>query len=332
MYRAFVFLAFMAASSLLWFVSVPQLVDAQTTGAPPLSVDASPQHPAPYQTVTLTPSSTVIDIASSAIRVTINGKTYYQGSGGTPVTVPVAGPGSTTDVIVYATTGGQTYSQELQFHPASVALVVEPVSSTHPFYEGSGLVTSEGRVRIVAVPDIRSTPTHSLDPSTLTYTWSLGDQQLEPNSGIGKSVLDATAPQQYRDADVSVVVTSPDGSEVAQASATISPTDPITRLYVNDPLLGPLYDNVLSANTTMNGAEETYRGVPYYFSVSPTVSWQVNGNSSGTTGDITVRASGNGQGSAVLSFSATDPSTSVTANSTVSVGFGQQSSSGILGL
>jgi hypothetical protein len=213
-----------------------------------------------------------------------------------------------------------------------VALVVEPVSTTHPFYEGSGLVTSEGRVRIVAIPDIRTSPTHTIDPSTLTYTWSLGDQELESDSGVGKSVLDATAPEEYRDADVSVVVSSPDGSEMAEADTSISPTTPIVRIYQNDPLLGPLYDNALSGTVTMSDAEDTYRGVAYYFSETPTMSWEVNGVPSASSQDITVRDSGSGQGSALLDFSTDDSSTEQSADDSITVNFGQTASGGIFGL
>jgi hypothetical protein len=338
MSRAFVSFVLVAAiSGTLWFAFAPHITNAQVndaaSGADPITLDVSPQYPAPYQTVTISPSSSVFDITDTTVTVTLNGKAFYKGTGGSTITVPMGGPGSTADVVVTFSGDGQSpASQELVFHPESVALVVEPVSGTHPFYEGSGLVTSEGRVRIVAIPDIRTSPTHAIDPSALTYTWSLGDQELDTDSGTGKDVLDATAPQQYRDADVSVVVTSPDGSEVAQADTTISPTDPIVRIYENDPLLGPLYDNALSGTVTLNGPEETYRGVPYYFSVTPPVIWNMNGVQSGTTDNITVRSTGNGQGSAVLDFSANDSDTSQSADSTISVNFGQQQSGGIFGL
>ena len=334
MYRAFALLILVAAvSGALWFFVAPQATNAQTSGADPLTVDASPQYPAPYQSVTLSPSSSVFDIAASTITVTLNGKSLYSGTGGSSITVPMGGPGTIADVKVTISGDGQSpATQELVFHPETVALVVEPVSSTHPFYEGSGLVTSEGRVRIVAVPDLRSSPTHALNPPTLVYTWSLGNQELNADSGTGKSVLDASAPQQYRDADVSVIVSSPDGIEIGQADTTISPVDPITHVYEIDPLLGPLYDNALSGTITMTDAEDTFRGVPYYFSETPAVSWGVNGNQSGITNDITVRAAGSGQGSAVLNFSAVESDTSLSSDSTVSVNFGQKPSAGIFGL
>ena len=324
--------AILASLSLLLAAFTPPAHAQTDTTVDPLTLDVSPQYPAPYQTLTITPSSTVFNISSASLTVTVNGATFYKGSGGAAIAVPLSGPGSTTNISVVATAAGQTYTKKLSIHPAAVALVVEPVSTTHPFYAGKALVPSQGRVRLIAIADLRSSSGQAISPSNLVYTWSLGAQVLDGDSGIGRSVLDAAAPERYRDADVSVVVSSQDGSLVAKAETTISPVDPITRVYEEDPLLGPLFDTALSNTFKMSSAEDTFLGVPYYFSNTPTLSWSVNGTDSGTQSDITVRSTGNGSGTATVAFSANDTSSSLTANSTVSVQFGQQSSGGFLGL
>jgi ribosomal protein L31 len=308
------------------------IAHAQVASTDPIDLDVEPQYPAPYQTITITPSSGQFDMTSTQISVTVNGQAYYKGSGQAPISLQLGGPGSTSKIVVNATNAGLTYTKSISITPESVALVVEPISSTHPFYAGEGLVPSEGRVRLVAIPDLRTSSGKQLDPTTLTYTWKLGDQILQSDSGIGQSVLNATAPERYQDADVSVTVASPDGSLLAEADTTISPVDPIVRIYENDPLMGPLYDNALSDTFTMTDTEDTYRGVAYYFSDAPTLTWTVNGTGSGSEPDITVRSSGNGTGSAVLSFEADDNATQETANSTLSVNFGQASSGGLFGL
>ena len=306
---------------------------AQTdTGTDPFTLDVSPQYPAPFETLTITPSSSSFDIAGATISVTVNGTSFYKGTGGASIQIPLSGPGSTTNVTVTAVSGGQTYTQRLSVHPADVALVVEPVSTTHPFYAGEGLVSSEGQLHLVAIPDLRTSTGKAISPSSLVYTWSLGDQVLDSDSGIGKSVLNATAPQRYRDANVSVTVASQDGSVIAKASTTISPVDPLTRIYRDDPLLGPLFDIALTDSFTMTDTEDTFFGVPYYFSSTPTLNWVVNGTDSGADPDITVRSTGNGSGTAVIGFTANDSGSTQTANSTVSVTFGQKSTLGFFGL
>lgn len=311
--------------------ALPANAQISGMGADPLTLDLSPTYPAPYQTVSITPSSTSFDIAGATISVTVNGAAFYKGSGGANISVPVGGPGSTTTIVISVTSGGQTTKKTLVIHPADVALVVEPISTTHSFYKGIGLVAPEGRVRLIAIPDLRSSSGKALDPSTLQYTWKLGDQVLANESGIGKSVLNAAASARYRDSDVSVTVASPDGSIVAQSTATISPVDPLTLIYQEDPLLGPLFDTALNGSVTMVDAEDSYRGVPYYFSGTPALSWTVNGTVSGSDKDITVRSTGNGTGSAVIGFTASENAASQTANSTLSVNFGQKSA-GFFGL
>jgi ribosomal protein L31 len=305
---------------------------AASTDAPPFTLDISPQYPTPYSTVTVTPQSDSFDIAGAKVSVTVNGTSFYKGSGSTGIAIPVGGPGSATTISVTAVSGGQSYNQKVSLHPADVALVVEPISSTHPFYAGEGLVPSEGRVRLIAIPDLRTSSSHSIDPSTLVYTWSLGDQVLDGSSGIGKNVLDASAPQQYRDADITLSVATQDGSIEAQTETTITPVDPLTRIYEDDPLLGPLFDNAISDSYTMTNAEDTFLGVPYYFSTTPTLDWTVNSADSGSQPDITVRSTGNGAGTAVLNFTANNSDSSESANSTVSVLFGQKHSTGLFGL
>ena len=326
MFRAFGVICFLS------FLLTASLVRAQTVGADPFTVDLSPDYPTPYQTVTVTPSSTIFDIGSAIVTITVNGAAYYKGTGGASVDIPVGGPGTVTNIAVTAVTGGQTYTKKLALRPASVALVVEPVSTTHPFYAGASLVPSEGSVRLVAIPDLRTSAGKAIDPNTLEYHWKLGDQDLDGSSGIGQSVLTATAPQRYRDALVSVTVQSQDGGLIAQANTTISPVDQTTQIYEDDPLLGPLFDNALTDSYTMSSSEDTFLGVPYYFSSTPAFSWVMNGADSGSDPDITVRSSGSGAGTAVLGFTGTSADSSESANSSLSVLFGNKSSLGLFGL
>ncbi len=297
-----------------------------------LTLDQSPQYPTPYSTVTITPSSSAFDISGATISVKVNGEQYYSGSGGAGIAITLGGPGSKNNIVVTAVSGGQSYSQSLLIIPENVALVVEPVSSTHPFYDGASLVPSEGHVRVIAIPDLRDSSGNQIDPSSLIYTWSLGDQELTADSGIGASVLDAIAPQMYRDADVSVTVTSQDGSLMAEGNTTITPISPITRIYKEDPLLGPIYDNALGSSYTMPDSEDTFLGVPYYFSSTPALNWTMNGTDSGSTNSLTVRDTGTGVGTAQLNFSANNSSSNETANSTLSVQFGNSNSTGLFGL
>jgi len=277
---------------------------AQLGGFESLSLTLSPEYPRPYQSVTVIPQSSSIDLAASSVRATVNGVVVSQGSGAEPIYVTLGGPGSVTTVSVTATYQGQTYQKTLTIRPADVALVIEPVSTSHPFYKGGALVSAEGRLRIIALPDLRSGNGAVIPADQLVYTWRNGEQVLQAASGIGKSTLTATAPVRYRDARISVTVTSQDRSVVGEATTTIAPADPLVRVYRNDPLLGPRFGTALPRRVTLDGTEETFRAIPYYFAEKPLITWQVNSVPSDNDPDITVRTTGAGSGRALLGVAA----------------------------
>lgn len=306
------------------------LAHAQFTAVDPLLVSINPQYPKPHDTVTVTPSSTLVDLSASSITVSVNGVVINKTTGTASSYVQVGGAGETTNITVTAINEGQTYTKKLSVRPADVSLITESVSTTHPFYDGAPLVAAEGRVRLIAVPEFKTAGGSLIPASSLVYTWKQGDQKLESSSGIGKSILNATAPLRYRDVAITVTVATADSSVVAQTSTLVSPTDPILRIYRNDPLLGPIFSHALPASVAMVDSEETFRVVPYYFATTPSLSWQVNGKASETGQDITVRGTGSGKGTAYLGVTAKYGQSAGTA--AMSVQFGVAKSLGIFGL
>ena len=318
---------------LIVFLFVATMARAQGLGSTePITLVINPEYPRPYQTITISPRSTQIDLSASTVVITVNGEEVERGSGQTVGYARMGAIGERTTISVSVINNGITYTAQTVIRPGDVSLVVEPISTTHPFYKGGGLVVSEGRLRLVAVADMRTAPGSPVAPQNLIYTWRLGNQILQSASGIGKSSIEATAPVRYRNAVVSVTVTTQDNSVVARAQTVVAPTDPLIRIYRNDALLGPLFDTALSGSVTMRDGEETYRAVPYYFPSKPSLLWTVNSVESGRTGDITVRATGEGAGSAILSVSAKGTGLFQTAESPLSVRFGESRSFGIFGL
>ncbi len=304
---------------------------AQFATDQPLTVSISPQSPRPYETVTVTPTSTLVDLAAARITISVNGKVIENGGGVQSVPVTVAGPGGATTITVTVVVAGQTYAQKITLRPADVALVVEPVSTTHPFYLGAPLTAPLGRVRVVAIPDLRTSTNVRLPASSLVYTWKWGDKVLAEQSGIGRSILSATAPVQYRDAQITCTVTSVDGSLIAEASTVISPTTAIVRMYPVDALMGPDFDHALSGSYTMQADEEAFRGIAYFFGTKPSFAWSVNGQSASGDQDVTVRTTGSGEGVASLSLSVANSDTQQDAASELSVHFGAKKSANIFG-
>lgn len=322
------FKAGIVAVSLLLLLAAAPVAHAQfSTDENPINSILTPMYPRPYQTATISPRSSLIDLSASTVVISVNGTIVQRGSGTQSAAVRIGGPGELTSIVVSVTApGGKVYTDTILVRPADVALVVEPATTAHPFYRGLPLVAPEGRVRLVAIPDVRTSATTRVDPDLLVYTWRLGERVLTDASGIGRSTLVATAPVKYRDATVSLVVTTQDSSVVAQATTEIAPRDPLVRMYPYDPLLGPNYDSALGSEYTLNATEGTLRAVPYFFSAIPSIEWGVGGVAQGAQRDLTVRATGSGSGTSALEVKARIVGTPNIATNRTLLRFGESAS------
>jgi len=306
----------------------PLAASAQMLGADPLTLTASPAYPHPYDTVTITPSSSLLNLSASTLTYTVNGKAGGKVSGAAAFTVQMGAAGAATTVGVTITGPDGTTQSSLVLRPSDVELIAEPQTTTHPLYPGAALVASQSTVRLVALADLRSA-SGRLDPKSLIYDWKLGDQELAPQSGAGQSVLMVTAPMRYRDANVSVTVSDAADSVVGSASITLSPADPSVRMYESDPLLGPRFDTALSGTFAMRDTEASFLAVPYFLSKAPGIQWSISGTPSGQGPVVTVKSAGSGQGSASLSAAATGATALESAAANLLVSFtGTQPSGG----
>ncbi|MEK7604370.1 MAG: hypothetical protein AAB442_01040 [Patescibacteria group bacterium] len=276
---------------------------AASVGQNAFSVTATPLYPVPFGQERLTFLSDSLDLANASVVVSVGGKVVYQGSV-QPVMVPLGKAGVPVVATVAITSGGARYTQTLSLRPQEVALIAEPLASSPPLYPGKPNTPIEGSVRVVAVANLKNLQGRSLDPTALSYSWTIDGTQIANASGIGKQVVVVASPLQYRSRDVSVVVTSQDGSLVGGASLTLSPENPSVRVYENDPLLGIRYERALSDPYTIRGAEATLYVAPFSLSTlggTPRIQWFLNGSSAQTGPLITLRPSGSGEGNASLS-------------------------------
>lgn len=294
-------------------------------GTEPLTISVTPSTPRPYDTVVITPKSNLLNLPATTISISVNGTVIEEGSGGRSASATLGGPGTKTVIRVTAVSNGETYSKEVIVAPVDVALIIEPMTVTPPFYDGAALVAPEGRVRIIAMADLRRDPTTRIPPEQLSYTWKLGDRVLTAESGIGRSVLSATAAPRYRDAQVSVTVGTTDGMLRGTAEARISAVSPELLLYKEDPLLGIDFAHALTGTVLLAQAEETYRAAPFHFASAPSTTWMLNGDTAGNEKTLTVRSSGREQGTARISAEASYANES--ADATFSLDFGRSRNS-----
>lgn len=299
----------------------------------PLIVSVSPQYPSPYGKATLSFVSESLNLSNATITITVDGKQFYQGSVHS-ISIPLGKAGSTTRANIKLVSNGSTYTESVSIQPQDVSLIIEPLASVPPLYPGKALVPLDGNVRIVAVADFRNSAGAALDPTKLAYTWAVDDMNLANLSGIGKQTVIVASPLQYRTRDVSVTVTSQDGTLVGNASLTFSAEEPSLRIYENDPLLGIRFEHALRDNYEIASTEATFYAAPFSLRANagnPLIQWFVNGSAAQSGSFVTLRPSGSGQGSATLSVTASDGGLNM-ANNQVLVMFNSKKNTNVFGL
>jgi hypothetical protein len=314
----------------------PGAVRAQSfdlTNVDPFTVSMSPQNPAPYSQVTLSVVSASLTLTNATMMVSMAGTQVYSGNI-QPVTVTLGGPGVLTTITVTISVNGTKYTQTLSVRPQDVVLVAEPVSSAPVLYPGEPLVPLDGNVRVVAVANLKDTSGKTIDPSLLSYAWTVDGTQIASASGIGKETIMVASPLEYRERDVSVTVESQDTNAVGSADLSFTAQAPTMRIYQNDPLLGILYDHSLGTGYTIIGTETSFYAVPFSYPITnsnPVLQWFLNGASAQTGGSITLRPTGSGRGTASISVVGTSDDYTKAASSLL-VSFGNQSSGNLFGL
>lgn len=295
-----------------------------------LTLGYAPQYPRPLSTVTITPQSTLLDLANSTMTLSVNGRQMYSGAT-RPIEITVGGPGQTTTVSVRVTSLGRSYTKTLAINPVDVSIVVEPLASTHPLYSGQPQVPPGGSVRLVAIADLRSGATTRLDPDTLSYTWVVDGTTLIKESGIGRRSVVLPAPLPYRSQAISVKVVSPGGTVTGGDNFTLSTGAPTLRLYAQDPLQGILFDRTIDSAYTLKGSEMTFVAIPFSLPLTTAnlVRWSLNNNIVQDGPTITVRPEGVGQGSATLTAVAAAGIETLTSSFTLTFG---ERSGGFFGL
>ena len=318
---------------------LPAVTEAQSLGllggenGNDFIVSVSPQYPAPNSQAALSFTSSIIDLTNASVTVAVDGKNIYQGSAH-PVAVSLGRAGRVVDVTVTIISGGVSREQSLSIQPQDVVLVAEPISSAPVLYLGKPFVPAGGDVRVVAMANVRDASGKPIAPSALSYSWTVDDTRIANSSGIGKTAVIVASPFQYRLRAVSVVVTSQDGTLVGGAALSLSPKDPSVRVYENDPLLGILFDRAIVSDYAIRGAEATLSAAPFSFPTTsglPLLRWFLNGDAAQTGNSITLRPTGSGEGTALLSLVASaGGNTNATMN--IPLSFGAAPSTNFFGL
>ncbi|OGZ04316.1 MAG: hypothetical protein A2648_01050 [Candidatus Lloydbacteria bacterium RIFCSPHIGHO2_01_FULL_41_20] len=259
---------FLFPALLFFFVfSLVAQVSAQTIESNQISATISPEQPGPQEKVTISLVSFAINLDRSSITWTLDGKKSLSGAGEKKFSFTTGVVGETSRVSVsIVSPSGEVIPKSFSITPEELTLIWEaPDSYTPPFYKGKALPSSQGSIKIVAMPNIKSGGVIT-KPENLLYKWRRNDKAAQDASGFGKNTFSIRNSITDIFEKIEVTVTSADGSISALSGITISIVNPQVAFYENRPLEGVYYESVLPGNFVLDNEEIKINAEPYYFS------------------------------------------------------------------
>ena len=249
-----------------------------------LSFSMSPEVPGAFQDVTITVDSYLTNVSRAYFVWKKDGVTELSSAGANEFTFTTGDIGEKTTIDVgVLLPSGETIQKTLRFNPAEADLVWEGADSyVPPFYRGRALPTSEGTIRVLAIPQVNNTGT-TANINNFVFRWTRNDGVLSDSSGFNKSSL--LFQQSYLNDDENIEVVAQDNSTGATARGSISVPvfSPKILFYIRDPINGVDWFHELGDQYEVGAAEKTVLAAPYFFSPPNPLSgqlkytWTING-------------------------------------------------------
>lgn len=276
-------------------------------------ISLSPENPAPN---TLVEASLSLlaggNLSQMEVEWVVNGKSVSKGKGVASATFRTGAFGSVTTLIITLSEGGETISKALSLKPASVLLVSESDGTAPPFYRGKTLFTYHGSTRIAAIPFFAGAGGARMNPKTLSYTWRIADRVPENSSGVGRDSFMFYARTPFRPTEVTVTVSTPDGSAVAEGKIVAEALAPAVFFYEEHPLYGVLWNRALTTAKELVAPEMHVRAQPFFFNKNNAsllkYDWTQNYQKVGSPSDESIVFRNEGaEGEARIRVSVTNP-------------------------
>jgi hypothetical protein len=267
------------------FFATPQKIGAQyEITEEDVTILSDPEVPPPLENVTLTLSSYATDINSAFIIWKVAGKTELSGTGEKKFQLTTGETGSTTiiDVTIRPVTG-ELLQKQFVVRPADIDILWEGADSyIPPFYKGRALPTSEGLIKILAIPQVKDGALQT-DVNNFVFKWKRDDKVIQSGSGYGKNSLFIRQSYLNKKEALDVSATGIGTGVLTQKKFDVPIFKPKILFYEKDPLLGIKYNRTLDNSFEVASGEKTIIAEPYFFGPSSALSpeleytWTING-------------------------------------------------------
>lgn len=273
-------------------------------------VDVSPQNPSPNSNVNISLRSYAANLDSVQINWFINDKSALSGVGKKSLSLTIGDSGTTTTVRARILLPDGQIEKTVVLKPSSMILLWQASDSyVPPFYKGKALPVSDSKIKVVAMPEIKTSANTSVNPKNMNYVWKK-DLNNQPNeSGYGKNFFIYSGSFLDSSNSISAIATTGDQKSQAEGQINITPTNPEIVFYKNDTSMGVLLDQALSNQYQIQG-EETLAAIPYFISPKeigrPELiwNWYINGilveNKNSKSNMIPLQVAGDSSGISTL--------------------------------
>ena len=248
-------------------VDLPFMVNASSPED--VSVNMTPENPAPGENVNIALNSYAYNLDSVLISWSLNGKKTSSGIGKKLFSLNAPAAGSATTVT--ATLGfpdGDVEKEMIVRSSVMVLLWQADDSYVPPFYKGKALPTPDSEVKVVAMPEIKA-GSQMVNPKNMVYAWQQDYNNVQDSSGYGKNYFIYTNDYLDNLNNIAVTASTVDQSYSSEANINIGTTDPKIEFYKNDTGLGTLWEQALIDGHLVKG-DETIQAVPYFISPKDT--------------------------------------------------------------
>src|SRR3990172_6069368 len=246
-------------------IYLPALAQARDSD---ISVLINPESPAPLENVDLSVSSFAVDLDKAQISWRLNGQLVLSRIGVKSFSFRTEEAGTPTTIdISIAVAGLPGLNKRVIIQPGEVDLLWEAVDSyVPPFYRGKALPSSEGEIKVTAIPNIVTPTGIKLTDDAFSYNWKRNFNVDQGLSGYGKKSYSFKNSYLEGVEDISVSVSSVLGNYSAGGKTSITPTNPKIIFYEKDPVLGIKYGEAITGGFTLRKNAMTITALPYFFS------------------------------------------------------------------
>lgn len=240
-------------------------------------VNMAPPNPAPGENVTITLNSYANNLDTVLITWFVNGKSSLSGIGKKNFSLSAGSAGSETQVTAQISLPEGSVETRMTIRPSTMVLLWQANDSyVPPFYEGKALPSPDSEIRIVAMPEIKTSSGVMTNPRNMTYSWKKDYTNDAGASGYGKNSFLFIGDYLENSSTIEVVASTIDQQYQSSANITVGTVEPKILFYKNDDTVGTMWEKALENPHRVTGSEVVVAS-PYFISPKdiriPTLNW-----------------------------------------------------------